>query len=125
MSASSVTYNDLIVEALGRYRDREAFVDGDRRVSYRQAASYLLGARFGRGPSVRHVLTFGPADIGDDLFVRYDSTPGSSLRPADVDTEHIAWVRYTGGTTGRAKGVMLAHRALVAQTLSTSSTHCR
>jgi fatty-acyl-CoA synthase len=31
---------------------------------------------------------------------------------ADGDAEAIAWLAYTGGTTGRSKGVMIPHRAL-------------
>jgi fatty-acyl-CoA synthase len=31
--------------------------------------------------------------------------------------QDIAWLAYTGGTTGRSKGVMIPHRALTTMTL--------
>lgn len=39
---------------------------------------------------------------------------GHALPPLDVDSDDIAFLQYTGGTTGVAKGAMLTHRNLVA-----------
>jgi long-chain acyl-CoA synthetase len=36
------------------------------------------------------------------------------LEPVEVGPEDLAFLQYSGGTTGRAKGVMLTHRNLVA-----------
>ena len=36
-AAAGLTYGDLIAEAFDRYAGREAFVDGDRRVTYAEA----------------------------------------------------------------------------------------
>jgi long-chain acyl-CoA synthetase len=41
----------------------------------------------------------------------------SDFRPAAVGPDDIAFLQYTGGTTGLAKGAMLAHRNLVANML--------
>ncbi len=38
---------------------------------------------------------------------------------ADVTAEDVAWIGYTSGTTGRPKGAMNSHRALLAQAMST------
>ncbi len=40
-----------------------------------------------------------------------------ALDPVDVNGEDIAFLQYTGGTTGVSKGAMLTHRNLVANTL--------
>ncbi|MDR2871928.1 MAG: AMP-binding protein [Xanthomonadaceae bacterium] len=37
-----------------------------------------------------------------------------ALRPVEINSEDIAFLQYTGGTTGIAKGAMLTHRNLVA-----------
>src|SRR5690606_13061053 len=37
-----------------------------------------------------------------------------ALPPVDIDPSDIAFLQYTGGTTGVAKGAMLTHRNLVA-----------
>ena len=39
---------------------------------------------------------------------------GRSLRPSDVGREDIAFLQYTGGTTGVSKGAMLLHRNILA-----------
>jgi fatty-acyl-CoA synthase len=44
--------------------------------------------------------------------------PPLPLGAGPAGEEDVAWFPYTGGTTGRPKGVMLPQRALVAQTLS-------
>jgi len=196
-SLTTVTFNDLIVDALTRNASRVAFVDGARRVTYAeaadrvgrimsvlsqrgvtkgssvlalapnqpeswlvQAATYLLGARFTglqamgsaedhvfvcddteatvlfvdpafadraaeisrRCASVKHVITFGAADIGEDLFQLYQTHPVIALAATGADEEQVAWIQYTGGTTGKPKGVMLPQRALVQQTLSLLSS---
>lgn len=192
-AAAGPTYGDLIVEAFDRYAGREAFVDGDRRVSYAeagdltgriqqvlhalglreggalgalspntpevyfaQAAAFLLGARYSglhpmgsvddhvflcddaeieilvvhpeylatgvavaeRARTVRHLLTLGPADAGEDLLAACAAQTPARLRAPTLDEETVAWLQYTGGTTGRPKGAMLSHRALVQQVQS-------
>ena len=62
--------------------------------------------------SVEHVFTFGPAAIGDDIEALV-----ASIRPEPLDggphgAEDVAWLLYTGGTTGVPKAAMLPERAL-------------
>jgi fatty-acyl-CoA synthase len=191
-----VNYTDIIVEALTRFPDREAFVFGDRRVTYAQTArrtscflqalasrlsagggiavlssnmpevwmvqtaAYLLGARYtglhplgsiddyvhvcehaaiemlivhpdelpramavaARSPTVRQILTLGYSTDAEDVIALSERFSSRPLRRRDVSAEDVHWVAYTGGTTGRSKGVEEPDRALVyaVQTIATS-----
>ncbi len=46
--------------------------------------------------------------------MRSSSVPGNRCRRSSATPEDIAFLQYTGGTTGVAKGAMLTHRNLVA-----------
>src|SRR5581483_3157843 len=41
----------------------------------------------------------------------------SRFTPVDIDPQDIAFLQYTGGTTGVAKGAMLTHRNICANVL--------
>jgi fatty-acyl-CoA synthase len=187
--SSGVTASAVIAEALGRYPGREAFVAGDRRLTYAEcseivgrfmaayaargvgpgsgvamlspnrpeswlaaAAAYLLGASFtglqALGTTDDHVFmcddVAAPVLVVDEAFadraedikseaatlkhvivLHADGTSDelADVRPLPLSAgpageEDVAWLQFTGGTTGRAKGVMLPHRALVAQLMS-------
>ncbi|HZZ46264.1 MAG TPA: AMP-binding protein [Pseudonocardia sp.] len=191
VQAGGALYADLIIEALTRYPDRDAFVLGDRRMRYSeaadlvtrltrvlaaagvgrgsavaalspnapeawllQAAAYLVGASFSglhplgsvddhvhlcdeagvavllvhprfaevgasvaqRAGTVRRVLSIGESDLGPDVHaVCADQPGGRPTRDPLIGAEDTAWLQYTGGTTGRPKGVMLPQRAMAAQ----------
>lgn len=53
--------------------------------------------------------------LGDDYEGRLAAASSSTF--ADVTEDEIAGLFYTGGTTGKSKGVMLTHRNLIANTL--------
>lgn len=64
-------------------------------------------------PDVK-ILTLGPADFGQDLLaLAAEAEPLTEFDPA-LDPEDLAMIIYTGGTTGRSKGVMQTHRAIIA-----------
>jgi fatty-acyl-CoA synthase len=191
------SYSEVIVEALTRFPARDAFVLGERRMTYAeladltaraqqvladhgiragrgvavlgpnapevfavQAAAFLTGARYTglhalgsvddhvflcedaeievlvvhpahagtavliaeRAGSVEHVLSLGPSEAGPDLLALCAAVGPRHLTAPALDEETTAWLQYTGGTTGRPKGVMLPHRALLqeVQTLTAS-----
>ena len=57
----------------------------------------------------RRVVQVDPAQ-------RLDCAPGEGVPPVDAAPEHLAFLVYTSGTTGRPKGVMLTHRNVLANT---------
>jgi fatty-acyl-CoA synthase len=69
-------------------------------------ASHLAAAV----PGLR-LFTLGPADVGLDLLAG-EPVSDAPLVPC-AEPDDVAFVSYTGGTTGRPKGVMLTHRSLV------------
>ena len=78
----------------------------------------LLGLK---GPVVNFVVRrvkklVPPWDI--PAAVRFNSTCGEGarlqLKRAEVGPEHVAFLQYTGGTTGSSKGAVLLHRNILA-----------
>src|SRR4051794_40232134 len=70
-----------------------------------------------RVPGLKRVLTFGPADVGEDLLALAAQSPAAPLAPADLADDHVVSVTYTGGTTGRPKGVVGTARSMAAMTM--------
>jgi fatty-acyl-CoA synthase len=69
-----------------------------------------------RVPGLKHLLSFGAVDGARDLLAEL---PGAVPAPLvdESATSDIAWLAYTGGTTGRSKGVMIPHRSLITMTV--------
>ena len=66
---------------------------------------------------IKHVKKMVPAwRIDSAITLRTALERGRSARfdPVDVNSEDIAFLQYTGGTTGVAKGAMLSHRNILA-----------
>jgi len=70
-----------------------------------------------RVPTLKHLRAFGATEGIVDLLAE-----AGAAKPAPLDDAgevgEIAFLAYTGGTTGRSKGVMLPHRSLMAMTLA-------
>lgn len=62
------------------------------------------------------LLGFGPNDVGDDYLALADTFEPQPLEAPDVQPEDLCTVVYTGGTTGRPKGVLMTHRVWAAMT---------
>jgi long-chain acyl-CoA synthetase len=73
---------------------------------------------------VRHVKKMVPAWSLPGHVRFHDVLSGGApltLDPVEVGPEDIAFLQYTGGTTGVAKGAVLTHRNLVANTIQVVS----
>ena len=90
----------------------------------------LLGFWYGRWISfaVRHLAKMvpayklpidGPRGARTIASFRQVLQEGSvlSLKPSDTDLDSIAFLQYTGGTTGLSKGAVLTHRNIIAAIL--------
>ena len=77
--------------------------------AYAERAARLLEG----SSAVEHVLTFGAAEVGEDLGAAAAAEPAPP--PLDAGphrADDIAWLLYTGGTTGVPKAAMLPERAV-------------
>ncbi len=67
-------------------------------------------------PRLRHIIVVGgvpdslPGHVRGTDFAELESAPAAGI--VGIGDEDLAALMYTGGTTGRAKGVMLSHRNL-------------
>ncbi|MFI6086198.1 AMP-binding protein [Streptomyces sp. NPDC051217] len=64
------------------------------------------------------LLSIGPADFAPDLLELAAAQPARPLVGAAVGNEDWAEILYTGGTTGRSKGVIQSQRGRAAITLA-------
>jgi len=71
-----------------------------------------------RAPALRNVLTLGKAAFGRDLLAETSKFDPAPVRPR-VDADDLLFIAYTGGTTGRSKGVAHNHSSLVFNALQT------
>ncbi|CEJ14295.1 Long-chain-fatty-acid--CoA ligase [bacterium YEK0313] len=69
-----------------------------------------------RVPTLKHLMSFGPMEGVRDILAEAAAAEPAPLVD-ESEAEDIGWLAYTGGTTGRSKGVMLPHRAVVTMTL--------
>lgn len=57
-------------------------------------------------PGLKQILTFGPADAGVDINALSAAQTPAQLVPLDLPSDSINGITYTGGTTGKPKGVI-------------------
>ncbi len=75
----------------------------------------------GRLPALKHMLSLGPSGVGEDLLAAADREPVAPIHSL-ARAGDLCSLGYSGGTTGRPKGVMQRHRTVVEMTrlISTS-----
>jgi len=81
--------------------------------TYSERAAALLE----RCPRLSRLLAMGPSDVGQDLLAAAERFSARPLRPPDVDPDAVSGLSYTGGTTGRPKGVMGTYRGATRMTM--------
>ena len=72
-------------------------------------------------PGLTQVLTIGPvpdelAHVGKDLAGAAETFPAQPLEAALLPPDHIVSITYTGGTTGKPKGVIGTSQAMATMT---------
>lgn len=92
----------------------KAFVVDSERHAERGAALAAQGI-------VPHVLTLGPAAYGTDLLAGASTLDGTETA-LDVAASDIVRIVYSGGTTGRSKGIVMRHRTVITTLLQQLST---
>lgn len=61
-------------------------------------------------PGLKNLLGFSPTDVGDDYLALAESFEPKALVRPDINPDDISSFTYTGGTTGKPKGVMQNYR---------------
>ncbi len=64
-----------------------------------------------RVPALKHLLAFGPTEVGEDYLALADSFEPQPLVAPDVSPDDVSSLSFTGGTTGKPKGVLQTHTA--------------
>ena len=88
-------------------RDAEVSVLVFQPDRFSERASHISGQVEGLS-----LLSLGSSDLAPDLLALSDAASPALLESAATSRD-ICWLPYTGGTTGRPKGVELPHRSMV------------
>ncbi len=70
-----------------------------------------------RVPGLKNLLGFGPSEAGDDLNALASTFEAQPLRAPDIAPNDLNTIVYTGGTTGRPKGVRQPYRSAAYMTM--------
>lgn len=62
-------------------------------------------------PGLKTLLGFGPTEVGEDYLALAETFEPQALQRPDVDPDAVSAIVYTGGTTGKPKGVMQTYRS--------------
>src|SRR5690242_12747732 len=101
--------------------DDHAYVLGDAEVetlifdpaAFGDRAAQLLDAV----PTLKRLLALGPTEVGENLLELAAGFSPATLSAPDVNADDVAGLAYTGGTTGKPKGVMGTYRSGAAMTM--------
>lgn len=68
-------------------------------------------------PSLKHLLSFGPSEAGEDYSALASQFEAQPLVGPDVAGDDIGAIVFTGGTTGKPKGVLQSYRSAAYMTM--------
>jgi fatty-acyl-CoA synthase len=77
----------------------------------------MVGEIVGRASSLRHVLAMGRGKVGRDLGAACDGLTPRKLVAPKAAPEDLYRIAYSGGTTGKPKGIQCSHRSALTSTL--------
>lgn len=70
-----------------------------------------------RAPRLKHLIAIGQAGVGPSLEqLASDYTAQPLVSPA-ASSESLTRIAYSGGTTGKPKGIMMTHRSMITSTM--------
>ncbi len=71
----------------------------------------------GRAPRLRHLVAIGPDGTGASLERLASAYVAAPLVAPAADADALARIAYSGGTTGKPKGIMTTHRSMATSTM--------
>ncbi len=69
-----------------------------------------------RAPRLQHLVAIGPDGAGQSLDRLASAFAPRALAAPPADPEDLARIAYSGGTTGKPKGIMVTHRGMATST---------
>jgi fatty-acyl-CoA synthase len=70
-----------------------------------------------RASGLRHLLAMGASEVGTDLGAAAAAMPAKLLVAPQCDYDALFRIAYSGGTTGKPKGIMTSYRSAAVSTL--------
>ncbi len=70
-----------------------------------------------RAPRLKHFAAIGAAGVGASINALAEAFRPQPLKAPPAEPNDMARIAYSGGTTGKPKGIMMTHRTMVTSTM--------